>query len=280
MNALLIGCGLIGGSMVIDLKKSGLIEKVIGVDQNEQNLKKALELGFIDRSSTLAEGLPMAELVILSIPVDASLDIIQLILDETGSETIIMDVGSTKGAICKIVDDHPERKKFVATHPIAGTENSGPEAAFSGLYHNKVALICDPDKSSFHAVKKVIEIYKALGSEVIEMSSADHDRHVAYVSHLSHISAFTLGLTVLDIEKSERNIHMLAGSGFDSTVRLAKSSPEMWEPIFLQNVKDVTAALDEYIVHLTNFRDLIAKGDKEELLNQMRQANDIRRILG
>ena len=266
--------------MAIDLKKSGLLGKVIGVDNNSRNLTKALELGFIDEASTLEESLQLVDLVIVAIPVDASLQLINTILDNTSPDAIIMDVGSTKGAICQKVETHPERKKFVATHPIAGTENYGPEAAFSGLYKGKVALICDPDKSAFSAVRKVVEIYKALGSEVIEMSSSDHDRHVAYVSHLSHISSFTLGLTVLDIEKSERNIHLLAGSGFDSTVRLAKSSPEMWEPIFLQNAKDVTAALDEYMNHLKNFRDLIASGNKEELLNQMRLANDIRRILG
>jgi prephenate dehydrogenase len=280
MKTLLIGCGLMGGSMVIDLRNAGLISQVIGVDKSDDNLQRALKRGFIDTISNWDDKVSETDLVILAIPVNSSLKLIADILSRAGKDTIVMDIGSTKGAICKKVEDHPERRKYVATHPIAGTENSGPDAAFSGLYKNKVALVCDPDKSSYGAVKKVIEIYKALGSQVIEMSSKDHDRHVAYVSHLSHISSFTLGLTVLDIEKSERNIHLLAGSGFDSTVRLAKSSPEMWEPIFLQNEKDITTALDEYIDHLTNFRNLIANGKKEELLKQMRRANEIRRILG
>lgn len=266
--------------MVIDLKEKGLIHHVIGVDQNERNLDRAIELGWIDRKGDWKLEISSAELVILAIPVDACLDLIEDILSNAGPSTVVMDLGSTKGILCEKIEDHPARKNFVATHPIAGTENSGPDAAFSGLYSDKVALICDPQKSSFGAVKKVIEIYNALGSKVIEMSSLEHDRHVAYVSHLSHISSFTLGLTVLDIEKNERNIHLLAGSGFDSTVRLAKSSPEMWEPIFLQNEKDITTALNEYIDHLTNFRDLISQGNKEELLSQMRRANQIRRILG
>ena len=265
---------------MIDLRREGVVSHVIGVDKNEENLKKALELGIIDSASNLEQSLPYVDLVILAIPVNASLNMISDLLSQSREGTIVMDLGSTKGLICKKVEDHTYRKKYVATHPIAGTEDSGPDAAFSGLYKNKVALVCDPDKSSYGGVKKVIEIYKAIGSQVIEMSSKDHDRHVAYVSHLSHISSFTLGLTVLDIEKSERNIHLLAGSGFDSTVRLAKSSPEMWEPIFLQNEKDITTALDEYIDHLTNFRDLIANGNKEGLLKQMYRANEIRRILG
>lgn len=266
--------------MVIDLRKKGVISHVTGVDKDVEGLERAKELGIIDSASELNQCLSGADLVILAIPVNASLDIISDLLSQTGDDTIIMDLGSTKGSICKLVEGHVNRNKFVATHPIAGTENSGPDAAFSGLYKDKVALICDPDKSSYGRVKKVVEIYTAIGSKVIEMSSNDHDRHVAYVSHLSHISSFTLGLTVLDIEKNERNIHLLAGSGFDSTVRLAKSSPEMWEPIFLQNEKDITPALDEYIDHLTNFRNLIADGNKDELLNQMRRANEIRRILG
>ena len=266
--------------MVIDLKKRGLVSHVIGADTNRANLEKAMELEFIDSTSNWEDTVSTVDFVILAIPVDASLNLISGILSKAGAETIVMDLGSTKGYISQKVEKHPERKKFVATHPISGTEDSGPEAAFSGLYKNNIALICDPDRSSYGAVKKVIEVYNAVGSKVIEMSSDEHDRHVAYVSHLSHISSFTLGLTVLDIEKNERNIHLLAGSGFSSTVRLAKSSPEMWEPIFTQNEKDITTALNEYINHLTNFRDLIANGDKTELLKQMQRANEIRRILG
>lgn len=280
MNTVLIGCGLMGGSMVMDLRKAGVISKVTGVDTHAESLERAKELGLIDSAADLESSMGSADLVILAIPVNASLKILSDLLSHTNEDAIVMDLGSTKTSICTLVEGHINRDKFVATHPIAGTENSGPDAAFSGLYKDKVALICDPDKSSYGRVKKVIEIYQALGSQVIEMSSKDHDRHVAYVSHLSHISSFTLGLTVLDIEKNERNIHLLAGSGFDSTVRLAKSSPEMWEPIFLQNEKDITTALDEYIGHLKNFRNLIAEGNKEELLNQMRRANEIRRILG
>ncbi len=279
MNIVLIGCGMIGGSMVIDLRHSDTITQVTGIDINEDHLKKSLELNIIDRYSEIDDAVPDAGLVILATPVDVSVEIICHILDCTGEKTVVMDVGSTKGMICAAVVNHRHRQKFVASHPIAGTEDSGPESAFAGLFKNKIALLCESKHSSEYALNRVHDVYSALGSTLIEMGAGEHDRHLAYVSHLSHISAFTLGLTVLDIEKNEQNINLLAGSGFDSTVRLAMSSPNMWGPIFSQNKQDIKTALDEYIRHLTVFRDMIVNDKKEELAVQMLRANDIRRIL-
>jgi len=278
MNIVLIGCGLIGGSLVHDLRKVGKVTDVIGIDTNPDHLTKALETGMIDRSGELLD-IELSDLVILATPVDVALRLILEILDRLGPQTVVMDVGSTKGALCQIAGPHSKRGQFVASHPIAGKEFSGPEAAFPGLFKDKIALICDKGNSSEHALDVVRSIYIQCGSKIIEMDPVEHDRHLAYVSHLSHISSFTLGLTVLDIEKDEKNISMLAGSGFESTVRLAKSSPEMWGPIFLQNSKDLKKALDEYILHLQDFRKMIDDDNGSGLRQQMEKANSIIRIL-
>jgi len=279
MNVTLIGCGLIGGSMVMDMRKAGMIQSVTGIDTNRDHLKAARLRNIIDKQGTIETDIRDADLVILAVPVDVAKEIIIGILDYSGSKTVIMDVGSTKASICKSAGTHPNRDRFVATHPIAGTEYSGPEASFLGLFKNKNALICESEMSSSFALEKVKNIYDALGSKISEMDSVEHDRHLAYVSHLSHISSFTLGLTVLDIETNEKNISMLAGSGFESTVRLAKSSPDMWGPIFIQNAYDIKKALDEYVRHLNEFGKLIATGEKQKLRDQMKRANQIIGIL-
>ncbi len=265
--------------MALNLRHSGTATQVTGIDINAEHLKKSLELNIIDKFAEIEEAVPDAGLVILATPVDVSVELINRILDCTGKDTVVMDVGSTKGLICAAAAGHGHRQKFVASHPIAGTEDSGPEAAFPGLFKEKIAFLCETAYSSENARNRVRDVYSALGSELKEMDAAEHDRHLAYVSHLSHISAFTLGLTVLDIEKNEKHISLLAGSGFESTVRLAKSSPEMWGPIFSQNKRDIKTALDEYISHLTMFRDMIVNDEKAELTAQMLRANDIRRIL-
>ncbi len=278
MNVALIGCGLIGGSIVLDLKEAGRIDQVIGVDNDPAHLDVAEKIKLIDRRGDYSD-LFHADLIILATPVDVASQIIETILDHAGPDSIIMDVGSTKSKLCKKIESHERRGQFVATHPIAGTEFSGPEAAFAGLFNYKIALICDSQNSDAKALKLVHSIYETCGSKIVEMNPVEHDRHLAYVSHLSHISSFTLGLTVLDIEKSEKNINMLAGSGFASTVRLAKSSPEMWEPIFLQNSADLKKALDEYILHLQDFKKMIEENNGEGLKKLMRRANSITQIL-
>lgn len=264
--------------MVLDLRKAGKSTSVIGIDTNSDHIAEAIALGIIDREGSYSD-LMDADLVIVAVPVNYLIVAVPEVLDAIGPGTVVMDVGSTKGALCNCVADHARRQNFVATHPISGTEFSGPGAAFHGLFRGKVALICDKEKVSSHAQARVEEVYRTLGSRIIEMDPVEHDRHLAYVSHLSHISSFTLGLTVLDIEQNEKNISMLAGSGFESTVRLAKSSPEMWEPIFMQNAPDLLKALDEYLLHLKDFRELIAGNKGTEMLAMMRRANSITRIL-
>lgn len=272
-----IGVGLIGGSLALGLKENGFANKIKGIDSNNLNLKDALELGIIDEISSF-EDINKTDLIIVSIPVNQSLEIIKDVLDKTDNK-IITDMGSTKKNICDVLNNHKNRYCFVPSHPIAGTENSGPKAAIKNLFDKRIAIICDKDLSDKSKVEVVENMYKSLNMKVIYMNSEDHDLHMAYVSHLSHISSFALGLTVLDKERDESTIFNLAGSGFESTVRLAKSSPEMWNPIFEQNSENISEALGEYIKQLQKFKNSIDNKEYFESYNMMKNANDIRRIL-
>jgi prephenate dehydrogenase len=279
MKTTIIGLGLIGGSIAIDLRKAGLATELLGVDANTGNGSRAVELGLVDKIVSLEEGVANAELIVMAIPVNALSKALPRVLDLLPENATVIDAGSTKGSICKAVQNHPRRETFVAAHPIAGTENSGPDAAFSGLFRNKTNIICEKERSSPVALAVAERVMDVLGMNTIFMDAEEHDKHVAYVSHLSHVSSFLLGQTVLDIEKDEKNIFALAGSGFASTVRLAKSSPEMWAPIFEQNLDYLSQALQEYIMHLQKFHYHLLKRDTNELHRIMSGANEIRRVL-
>lgn len=279
MKTTVIGLGLIGGSMAIDLRKAGLATRLTGVDNNATHAARALELGIVDEVAELDAAVAGADLIITAIPVNAIQNVVTRVLDRLSGNAVVIDTGSTKAKICKAIEKHPRRSQFVAAHPLAGTENSGPDAAFSGLFSQKTNIICERERSSEHALKVASRVFTALGLKTIFMEPVGHDRHVAYVSHLSHVSAFLLGQTVLDIEKDEKNIFNLAGSGFASTVRLAKSSPDMWAPIFEQNAEYLSQALLEYIMHLQRFQYYLMKRDVKELHRIMTEANRIRRVL-
>jgi prephenate dehydrogenase len=279
MKTVVIGLGLIGGSMAIDLRKAGLTTELVGVDHNSENAKLAVSLGLVDSIESMESALADATLVIVAIPVNALCKLLPGILDKIQASAVVIDAGSTKGLICKAVTGHPNRGSFVASHPIAGTENSGPDAAFSGLFVDKTNIICEKEQSNTEALETALKVFNALGMNTIFMEPEEHDKHVAYVSHLSHVSSFLLGQTVLDIEKDEKNIFALAGSGFASTVRLAKSSPDMWAPIFEQNLDYLSQALHEYIMHLQKFQHLLLKRDTKGLHQVMNNANEIRRVL-
>jgi prephenate dehydrogenase len=279
MRVTIVGLGLIGGSFAIDLRKTGLAGQLIGVDINRDHAIRAVELGLVDRIEPEDRALSDSDVVILTIPVNAMAALLPSVLDAVKPSALIMDAGSTKALICRSVAHHPGRSQFVAAHPIAGTENSGPDAAFSGLYTGKTTIICEKEMSSPEMLARALKIFDALKMKVAYMQPDEHDRHVAYVSHLSHVSSFLLGQTVLDIERDEKNIFMLAGSGFASTVRLAKSSPAMWAPIFEQNMDYLSQALQEYILHLQKFQYHLIKKDTKALHRIMTEANEIRRIL-
>ncbi len=277
-NIYAIGVGLIGGSLTKDIKTHFPDVVVHGISRKDTTLEQALSLGLIDKKATL-DDLQHADLVIVSIPVDATVKLLPSILDNISDNTLVIDAGSTKEAICKIVENHPKRRNFLAAHPIAGTEYSGPSAAISGLFEGKTNIICEVEKTAFKLQEKALEIFKALGMRIRYMNPEAHDKHIAYVSHLSHISSFMLGKTVIDKEKNERDIFDMAGSGFASTVRLAKSSPEMWTPIFKQNKENVIETLEEYINNLTQFKKLMESDDFEGVFKEMKDTNHIKDIL-
>jgi prephenate dehydrogenase len=278
MKITVIGLGLIGGSIAKDLK-SQLNVKVYGVDASESHQRLALDHALVHEIVSLDEGLKLADIVILAIPVDKIEGILPNILDQIDEKTTVIDVGSTKSDICSAISIHPRRSRFVAAHPLAGTEFSGPAAALKGLFQNKKNIITEPDKSAADALESSLRVFESLGMVTSFMTAEEHDKHLAYVSHLSHVSSFMLGLTVLEIEKDEKQIFDLASTGFESTVRLAKSNPKTWSAIFGKNKKYLLEALDSYIVHLENFRHHISENNTEETEKLMRKSNDIKRIL-
>ena len=274
----IIGIGLIGGSMALDIKSIYDDATIFGIDANENHLDEALMLGIIDQKATY-DDLINADLVIVSVPVDVGLVILPEILNNIGEQTLVFDVGSTKHPICEIIENHPKRRNFLACHPIAGTEFSGPKAAIKGLFEGKTNIICEVEKTTFKLQEKGMDLFKKLGMRIRYMDPKSHDKHIAYVSHLSHISSFMLGKTVIEKEKDEQDIFDMAGSGFESTVRLAKSSPAMWTPIFKQNKKQVVKSLQEYIQNLTHFKELLENDNYEEVFNEMQNTNRIKEIL-
>lgn len=278
MKVFIIGTGLIGGSFALDLREEVKKVEIFGIDENEQHLEEALKSGLIDHKADFKD-LVNADLVYLAIPVDASLEILPKVLDIVNDNCVVTDAGSTKEQLCRKVASHPKRRNYLACHPIAGTEFSGPSAALHGLFKYKTNIICEIEKTAFKLQEKALEIFKAIGMRIRYMDPVSHDRHIAYVSHLSHISSFMLGKTVLEKEKNERDIFDLAGSGFASTVRLAKSSPAMWTPIFRQNKKNVMETLDEYISNLKHFRQLMEADNFEEVFQEMEKTNHIKDVL-
>lgn len=279
MKVTIVGLGLIGGSIARDLRKKRLATELIGVDALKENADKSKALGHVDRLASLEAGSGEADLVVLAVPVTAIESTLPKVLDHIQKDAVVVDTGSTKGTICSRAGEHPRRDRFVAAHPIAGTENSGPEAALEGLFINKINIVCERERSAPDALDRAGQLFRALEMETVHMDPKEHDKHVAYVSHLSHLSSFLLGQTVLDIERNEKSIVALAGSGFASTVRLAKSSPDMWAPIFKQNAQYLKQALREYIAHLQKFQEYLEAGDELKMHQVMHKANDIRRVL-
>ena len=278
MKIYVIGIGLIGGSMALDIKTLHPEAKIYGIDNNETHLAEAIALGVVDTGATF-DDLVDADFVIVSVPVDVALIVLPKVLDVIGDQTIVFEVVSTKMPICEVVANHPKRRNYIATHPIAGTEFSGPSAAIKGLFQGKTNIICEVEKTTFKLQEKALDLFKELGMRIRYMDPKSHDKHIAYVSHLSHISSFMLGKTVIDKEKHEQDIFDMAGSGFESTVRLAKSSPAMWTPIFKQNKKQVVKSLEEYIQNLSNFKNLLEEDNYEEVFNEMQNTNRIKEIL-
>ncbi|WP_114747698.1 prephenate dehydrogenase [Pleomorphovibrio marinus] len=273
----IIGLGLLGGSFALGLKKKRPDLILSGHDNNPDHVAQAKELGLITLHKERPD--PDTDVVVLATPVDTLSDLVQQTLDGTGSKTLVMDFGSTKAEVCNKTAQHPKRQNYLAVHPIAGTEHSGPKAAFEQLLDGKVLIICEMEKTDVHLKAMAYELFEILNMKLRFMDPLEHDLHLAFVSHLSHATSFMLGRTVLEKMKDEKNIFDMAGSGFASTVRLSKSSPAMWAPIFLENKKNLIEAMDAYIHHMKQFRDKISTDDYTGLYKEMEEANKIREIL-
>ena len=277
-RVVIIGLGLIGGSLAIDLRRLYPKVLLLGIDNNAEHLEQAQDLGLVDSEATQND-LAKADLVVLAIPVHATASTLSTVLDQVGDQTLVIDMGSTKAVICEAVAKHPKRRNYLAMHPIAGTEYSGPRAAISGLFDGKTNIICEVEKTSLTLQEKGQDLCRQLGMRIRYMDPKAHDKHLAYVSHLSHVSSFMLGKTVMDIEQNERDIFDLAGSGFESTVRLAKSSPNLWAPIFSVNREHLLDSLNAYIANLEAFKQLVEKNDEPAMHKEMTAINSIKHIL-
>ena len=275
-----IGLGLIGGSMAIDLRRRGFAEKVLGVENEKLNAEAALKIGLADEIVSLEDCVAASDVVVIAIPVGSAVKLLPRILDlAVGTDKVVLDVCSVKESLCQVAAGHKARAQYVATHPMAGTEYSGPWAAMPGLFDGRACILCDIEESSPKAVRLAEKLYDILNMRVIRMRSDAHDMHVAYVSHISHITSFALALTVLDKEKDEKHIFDLASGGFSSTVRLAKSSADMWVPILAQNHDNVLRVIDTYIDKMKEFRTAIDAYDSDRIRELIEEGNKIKRII-
>ena len=275
----IVGVGLISGSFSLALKDKCLTRNVIGVSRTQESINKALDLGIIDEALPLEEAVRKSDLVYVAIPVDVTVPVVTQVMNLIDDQQIVADAGSTKHALCTALNNHPMRKRFVATHPMWGTEYSGPEAAVRDAFIGRACVICENEKSDPQAVNIMENIYKQLGMHIIYMDADSHDLHAAYVSHISHITSFALANTVLEKEKEEDAIFELASAGFESTVRLAKSNPAMWIPIFMQNKENVLDVLNEHISQLRKFKSCLEKENYAYLAELIENANKIQKII-
>ena len=274
----IIGVGLIGGSLALSAREHIPDVQIYGSNRSETNLQKSLDLGLIDYRLDDSM-IKQMDIILLAIPVDGAMDRLVDLLDEVNDNALIMDFGSTKTAICQQVALHSKRGQFLATHPIAGTEYSGPVAALSDLFKDKIQILCEIHKTRPDLLEWAQDWFKKIGMKLREMDPVEHDQHITYVSHLSHITSYMLGKTVMEKEKDQSAIFDMAGSGFSSTVRLAKSSPNMWVPIFKQNKENISKTLSQYINNLNQFKQLLDADKFDELHEQILEINKIRLIL-
>ena len=274
-----IGLGLIGGSLALDLRRRGFASRTLGVEKDSVAAQAALTIGLVDEVTDLDTCVKEADIIVLAVPVGTAVKLVTQILDKLGDNQIVIDVCSTKEQICRATQYHPRRGQFVSTHPMAGTEYSGPWAAQPGLFDGRACIFCDSEESDPQAVRKIEEMYAVLNMRPLYMRAAQHDVHTAYVSHISHVTSFALALTVLDKEKDEKHIFDLASGGFSSTVRLAKSNADMWVPILTQNHDNVLHVMDTYIEKMKAFRDAVATYDEDKIRELITEANKIKKIL-
>jgi prephenate dehydrogenase len=279
INITVVGIGLISGSFALRLKNIGWAARVVGVSRTAATAERAIELGIVDEVLPLAEAVKTADLIYVAIPVDSTITVMKTIMDLITPPQVVADAGSTKFALCQALENHPMRSRFVATHPMWGTEYSGPEAAVPDAFEGRACVVCEKDRSAADALELMEQIYERLGMNMVYMDALSHDMHAAYVSHIAHITSFALANTVLEKEREEDAIFGLAGGGFESTVRLAKSNADMWVPIFAQNKEHVLDVLNEHITQLRKFKTCFEKENWSYMRELIEQANGIKRII-
>lgn len=277
-NFAIVGVGLIGGSVALKCRNIGMTDRIVGVDSNTEHCREALELGLVDEILPLDQAIQKSDIIILAVPVGALASLLPEVLNQVDMQVVI-DMGSTKSMLAALVHDHPKRGRFVAAHPMWGTEYSGPSAAVEHAFEDKAVILCDTNQSDADAVEKAFELFRGLSMRIIEMDATSHDLHAAYVSHISHITSFALANTVLEKEREDDAIFEMASAGFESTVRLAKSNPDMWTPILMQNRENVLDVLNEHISQLRKFKSCLEKENWDYLHELMTNANQIRRII-
>lgn len=277
-NFTIVGIGLIGGSVALKCRNIGLSDRIVGVDNNVEHCRQALELGLVDEILPLEQAIKKSDIIILAVPVGALASLLPEVLNQVDKQVVI-DMGSTKSMLAALVHDHPKRGRFVAAHPMWGTEYSGPAAAVENAFEHKAVILCDTNQSDADAVEIAHELFMELSMRIIEMDATAHDLHAAYVSHISHITSFALANTVLEKEREDDAIFEMASAGFESTVRLAKSNPDMWTPILMQNRENVLDVLNEHISQLRKFKSCLEKENWDYLHELMTNANQIRRII-
>lgn len=275
----IVGVGLIGGSIALQLHEKKLSSRLIGVEASELHAHQALKYELVDEIKTLDQAIEEAEVIILAVPVSSLTDMLPAVLDQVRDDQIVIDLGSTKSQLINAVKDHPNRGRYVSTHPMWGTEYSGPKAAVRGAFEGKAVIVCNRNQSDADALRWVERMYQKIGMRIVDMDAKAHDLHVAYVSHISHITSFALANTVLEKEKVESAIFEIASAGFESTVRLAKSNPSMWVPIFMQNKDNILDVLTEHIDQLSRFKKFIEDEDGDNLQTLINDANKIKRII-
>ena len=274
MVVAIVGLGLMGGSLALDLKKYNLATKIIGYDRNQKHRKEALELGLVDEVVEF-DAIKSADIIFLAIPVEGIIEALQNLKDVAKTTTII-DLGSTKA---KIVATCPSqiRTNFVAAHPMTGTEYSGPLAALEGLYYDKIVVLCNIEENDRLHKERAENIFVAIGMQIVYMDAKEHDLHAAYISHLPHAISYALANSVLK-QEDPKSILILAAGGFRDMSRLAKSSPKMWSDIFKQNKKNLLISLEVFKKELRYAKELIEKERWEELQEWMEHATTLHKI--
>ena len=280
MKVGIIGLGLMGGSFALALKKvykeKGQKLEIIGLDNNDQHCLEALELKIADKITDDINDLLNLDLIVLTIPVNAIIEIMPQ-LKGASEDTTIIDFGSTKEKIVKAIPKEI-RENFVAAHPMAGTEKFGPSAADKKLFRGKVVVLCDTQENSPKHLKKAKNIFKELGMKIFYMDAVSHDRHAAYISHMPHAVSYSLANAVMK-QENPKEILALAGGGFESMSRIAKSSPNMWIDVFKQNKENLLEAVDCMSNELDNFKKMVQENRWDDLKDWILSANRLHEIL-